>query len=581
MSQKSVIVVGSGLAGLSTASALVDSGFKVTVIERSPMAGGCTSSWTDHRDPAKGNLRKGNQQMGFNFYCNLFAFTGRRVGFTADVNGRYTDVDWWRTGSIGWSEPLNGYFFHDRNDVRSRLSSEPSDWFSAWIKTLPPPFNSGQILRDCAAVPTLRDKLSMVKFHVHAILFAKTVIPPVEDEYNFFGLLKSYGFTDAAIRFMRMITYSITNLSDFDQVGPKFMHLFYLAYLRDDTIGCRMQDNDCNDAIIDPTVRSLREQGVVFRFNSTLTDILIENGVAKGVEIEDSSDGRDVVCPNCGILFPLVRGFRFCPSCAHRNKLIPSSYESPSSKRETLHADYVVSALQPHQLAAVLNEKEDNPIFAHPYFQRLNQFEGARITVSRVHMDRQTTTGYNLTGLDRDYYSFNGTMDLSHVMPKFKGQSVYDLLTDDGKAIPCVPIKQLKSRLQSDLTRVFPDIAKGKILSHNLTHMGPEVLYHRPFPGLRERYLTRGPDTPIERLLRAGTSVDPFELGMESAVRSGYVAANRILELEGRSQDRLPILEPSVAPLVKWMQENPFSKAYVAKQWRKHHTRIPPMRGIE
>lgn len=582
MGQKSVLVLGGGLAGLSTASVLVDAGHKVTIVERSPMAGGCTSSWVDHRDPLKGMLRKGNQQMGFNFYQNLFDFTGRRVGLSVPKPDAW-DGDLWKLGTRGWSHRLNGYFFHDHRGRRSRLSSEPSDWFSAQLKKLPAPFASLQILRDFDGLPTLGDKLSAVKFHTLAVLYGEKALPPIDDEWNFYGLCRHMGLSHEAIMAYRRITYSITNLSDFDQVGPKFLHLFYLAYLRDrDTIGCRMQDDDCNVAIVDPAVRSLQEQGVAFRFNCRVSDVLVERGTVRGVEIEDMSAGAQVVCPNCGGLIALTRGFRHCPICAHRTRLMAASIEAPPPVRERLEADYVVSAMQPHHLAAVIADDHEHPLKRHPFFQRLAKFQGAVITVSRVTMDRQTTDGYNLTGLDRDHYSFNGTMDLSHVMPKFKamGVSAYDLLSDDAEDIAFTPERQLKARLQSDLMKVFPTVKDGKIVSHNLAKLGPEVLYHRPYPGLRDRYLPKGAETPIERLYVAGDWTDPFELGMEAAVRSGRVAANHILRSEGQDGLCAPILQPTVDPLVKWMQQNPVSRWFIQREWRKYRTRQAPQRGI-
>src|SRR5580704_18323429 len=45
MSSKSVIVIGGGLAGLSSAVALAESGFRVRLLERRPFLGGRASSY--------------------------------------------------------------------------------------------------------------------------------------------------------------------------------------------------------------------------------------------------------------------------------------------------------------------------------------------------------------------------------------------------------------------------------------------------------------------------------------------------------------------------------------------------------
>src|SRR5215469_13879738 len=46
MSSKSVIVIGGGLAGLSSGVALAEAGFRVTVLERRPFLGGRASSYS-------------------------------------------------------------------------------------------------------------------------------------------------------------------------------------------------------------------------------------------------------------------------------------------------------------------------------------------------------------------------------------------------------------------------------------------------------------------------------------------------------------------------------------------------------
>src|SRR5690348_5411573 len=70
MSSKSVIVIGGGLAGLSSAVALAEAGFRVTLLEQRPFLGGRASSYS---------LPDGEQIDTLGFCSNLDDFY-ERVG---------------------------------------------------------------------------------------------------------------------------------------------------------------------------------------------------------------------------------------------------------------------------------------------------------------------------------------------------------------------------------------------------------------------------------------------------------------------------------------------------------------------
>jgi squalene-associated FAD-dependent desaturase len=71
-----VVIVGGGLAGLATASALVDRGLRITLLESRPRLGGRASSFTD---PATGELVDNCQHVSMACCTNLTDFC-RRVG---------------------------------------------------------------------------------------------------------------------------------------------------------------------------------------------------------------------------------------------------------------------------------------------------------------------------------------------------------------------------------------------------------------------------------------------------------------------------------------------------------------------
>ena len=71
-----IVIVGGGLAGLATASALVDRGLRITILESRPRLGGRASSF---HDPATGELVDNCQHVSMACCTNLADFC-RRVG---------------------------------------------------------------------------------------------------------------------------------------------------------------------------------------------------------------------------------------------------------------------------------------------------------------------------------------------------------------------------------------------------------------------------------------------------------------------------------------------------------------------
>ena len=71
-----IVIVGGGLAGLATASALADRGLRITILESRPRLGGRASSFND---PATGELVDNCQHVSMACCTNLADFC-RRVG---------------------------------------------------------------------------------------------------------------------------------------------------------------------------------------------------------------------------------------------------------------------------------------------------------------------------------------------------------------------------------------------------------------------------------------------------------------------------------------------------------------------
>ncbi|MCX6538237.1 MAG: hydroxysqualene dehydroxylase HpnE [Acidobacteria bacterium] len=76
-----VIVIGGGVAGLSTATALVEQGARVLVVEARPALGGRASS---HHDPTTGEIVDNGQHILLGCYRESFAFL-KRIGAESSV----------------------------------------------------------------------------------------------------------------------------------------------------------------------------------------------------------------------------------------------------------------------------------------------------------------------------------------------------------------------------------------------------------------------------------------------------------------------------------------------------------------
>lgn len=561
--KKKVVILGAGMAGLTAALYLAERNFEVTVIERAPFAGGLCSSWPDERDPDKAEYQY-PMKMVFPFYAN-FHYLMKKIFVERKL-------------PVPLSEPFPGFYFRDEYGRETEMTSKPKSLIGKLLKKLPAPLCAAQILWDFEDMGIL-DKLSTIPFHLAAIIFGEKVAPPISDDYNFYGLLKRFWMTDKAIKSFRKITYSITNLSDADQVGAKFFHLFYLSYLRaKNAMGCQMVTDNYSPALIEPFVKLLKERGVKILLNRHIDDIVVEDGRVKSVIVQSHERGVWLVCPNCGLKFLRSGSDAFCPKCGKSWEISNLFRLWPA--REVIEADYFISALQPHQFAKILkNEKSglppSHPLLEHPYFRALGQFKGAHLSFSRMYYDEKLTEGYNLTGLDRDYFSFNGAMDISDIMPRYKNASVFDTLHDDGEVLEMYSENKLKKETLMDLWTVFPKTTARRPKTHLLARIYPDVLYHRPRPRLHSRFLPETQETPIKNLFMAGDWTDEYQLGLEAAVKSGVKAANIILRKENR--EPAPLLKPYAAWGVRLIQK--IAAPLVKYLWRKYEKNKPPRRG--
>lgn len=94
MAEKTVIVLGGGVGGLSAAHELVERGFRVRVFERKPLFGGKARS-LDVANTASGGRMNLPGEHGFRFFPNFYKHvtdTMKRIPFPGNANGVYDNI---------------------------------------------------------------------------------------------------------------------------------------------------------------------------------------------------------------------------------------------------------------------------------------------------------------------------------------------------------------------------------------------------------------------------------------------------------------------------------------------------------
>jgi len=180
----SVAVVGGGLAGLSAACALADSGFRVSLFERKPFVGGRASSY-EH--PGTGEVVDNCQHVLLGCCTNLIAFYQR-----LEVEDK-----------IRWYDRLT---FIDPGGRQSVIG--PS--------LLPAPLHSAPSFLAAHSL-SFADKIGIAR----AMMSLARALPAESGE-NFLFWLRRHGQTDRAIeRFWKVVLVSALN-EDLDRMSPYY-----------------------------------------------------------------------------------------------------------------------------------------------------------------------------------------------------------------------------------------------------------------------------------------------------------------------------------------------------------------------
>ncbi len=248
----SAIVVGGGLAGLASAAALGERGFRVTVLESRTRLGGRAGSFTD---TATGQLVDACQHVAMGCCTNLHHFLE-----TVGVGGLFAD------------QPALWFVTPDRR--RSRFAADP------W----PAPFHLGRALMG-AHYLTPGDKLRVAYGMAALVRERPDADPPLLD------WLRAHRQNDRTIdRFWGIVLVSALN-ETVDRVGLKYARkVFVDGFLRHrDGWRVRVPTVPLGRLYGDELRAWLAAHNVELRENAAARRLVASEGRVAGVELRDGS----------------------------------------------------------------------------------------------------------------------------------------------------------------------------------------------------------------------------------------------------------------------------------------------------
>ena len=493
------IVIGGGLAGLAGAVALADAGLQVELYERRPILGGRATSFIH---PSSGERVDNCQHVLLGCCVNLVDFYTR----------------------LGVAEHID---FHEDIpfiDESSRVSViGPS--------ALPPPLH---LLPSFLRLKTMgiRDKLSIVRTVAamirHVARLRKTGDP---SEAPASSASSSLASTPAASRSAEpapvsmadwLKTHWLKTHGATKRAVEAFWKPFLISALNDE-----LGDIDA-DYGIGTAVRAmlLNRSG----YEVGLPMVPLGDLYAPCIDYIEQRGGRVVF--NRGVTGISVQD----------GKVTSLSLQDGSS----VEAGAYLSALPFDVLCRLLPQSQA----ADPYFSMLDGLSVSPITAVHVWFDRPVTElGYAAVIGRRIQWIFNQSSRHAGGFSADNGGAYLGLVVSASDDWMKTPRQVIIDQAMEDLESLLPAVRQAKLLKAIVVKEGRATV--APRPGCDA--LRPGPSSPLSNFSIAGDWVQTgWPATMESAVRSGYQAAEVLLRTRGV---RTPILKPDLPAegLMKWV----------------------------
>jgi len=452
-----VIVIGGGLAGLSTAIALADAGCRVSVYERSPRLGGRATSYVLPDNKEIDNC----QHVTLRCCTNLEDFYSRVGVFT----------------KIHFYESL---LFAD--STGRRASMRPAK-LPAPLHLLPSFMNF--------ALLKWRDKHAIAHAMIRILMSGGK--PKLPRTMTMLDWLRSQRQTPAAIdRFWKTVLVSALN-EDLDRIDAHYgIDLFWKAFLSNSTgFIMGIPSVPLADLYAACGDRISRTGGIVHT-RSGAGEILISDGRVSGVRLDDGT---------------------------------------------VASADYYVSAVTFERLVKLLPELPAT----QDLFAGLQQLHVSPITGVHLWFDRSIMPEPFLTSVDQT---------IQWIFNKGSGEHL-QIVISASRNLSGLSQQEIANLCVKEMTLLLPAIREARLLRFVVVRENSATF--SPEPGC-DRF--RPPQqTPIPNFFLAGDWTNTgWPATMESAVRSGYRAAEAVLAAEGRPSKLLKPDLPATG-LARWFSK--------------------------
>jgi len=583
VTEKNVVVIGGGLAGISSAIELARRGFRVTLVEASPSLGGKLTGWNLDALGERFPVEHGFHGF-FDQYYNLnemFAYAG--------VKGSVFD-------------PAPGYPVLFRQRAAEVYGKTPK-WFPFNILSVVGQSRSLDIVSFLKDYPGLLPVIGMFRYD-YSTTFSKY------DSIDFMTYCREgdilpafidtvlHPFADATMNRMEVLSAA---------EAIRYFHFYFMG--SPEGLAFRITNRDCMTALIDPLESKLKELGVTIIKGRRAVKLVAANGTVSGVELQGGA-GSDVFrqtgqarvpesgwallqtdtgvpviasreggvirafdarCTHmgCPVTWDAEAGGFYCPCHAGRFDtagnpvggppeaplvkldvveeggvlVFRTSNAAPGVSGEVLPADYCVVASDVRGTRELVLGSGSGMATLESAVASLG--EADPYAVYRLWLDRPlgsaefpfyTVSGYTYTDSISIYSDFQEPF-ISWA--KKQGGCVVEL---HAYAIAPEDVKSeevVRSAMKEELHRMFPETRKATILHElfmqqsNFTRWAPGDHSRRP-----------GVETPLSNLFFAGdwVRVDAPVFLMEAAAFTGRMAANAIFSRESLKLTPLPIV---------------------------------------
>jgi len=446
-----VVVVGGGLAGLTTAVGLSREGLGVTLLEADRRLGGRAMSWTD---PTTGDPVHIGPHIFITEYPNMFALL--------DILGT--------RDKIVWQDDR----FITLTDGERQLVMKASN--------LPAPF---QFVPALLGADDMRnaDVVSNMAVTLYAIQMDEEDVLRLDD-MNAWAFLRRMGVTKRFInQFWSFASMAIMNVP-IELCSAGAIMRFYKRILGKSEYYFGFPDGGLGDVFAPGSRRQIEDHGGRILLNTAVRGFLTERGRVAGVRLEDGT---------------------------------------------AIHAKHVVAALPPTVLRELVPEAW---MAEHRVFEDLVHFHPSPYVSSFVWFDRKLTDLKMWARLHRDRDLNCDFYDLSNIHTGWAQRpSVITSNIIYAERVAHMSDEDVVAATVREIAEFLP-AARTAQVTHAVVNRIPMAI-HCPFPGTEQRRpATR---SPVPGLLLAGDWIrTSLPASMESAVMSGWLAAEAVLEDAGR-----------------------------------------------